>query len=106
MIQSEDLVSIIVPVFNVEKYLSRCINSLVAQDYKQLEIILVNDGSTDSSMTICKEYEKKDNRIKIINQQNQGLSMARNAGLKLAHGKYICFVDSDDWVEKDYVSYV
>lgn len=105
MIQSEDLVSIIVPVFNVEKYLSRCINSLVAQDYKQLEIILVNDGSTDSSMTICKEYEKKDNRIKIINQQNQGLSMARNAGLKLAHGKYICFVDSDDWVEKDYVSY-
>lgn len=105
MTQGEDLVSIIVPVFNVEKYLSRCIDSLIEQDYEQIEIILVNDGSTDSSMTICKKYEKKDSRIRIIDQLNQGLSMARNAGLKAASGKYICFVDSDDWVEKDYVSY-
>ena len=105
MLHNRELVSIIVPVFNVEKFLSRCIDSLLNQNYKSIEIILVNDGSTDSSLRICKDYQKKDSRIRIIDQDNQGLSMARNAGVKVARGVYICFVDSDDWVENDYVSF-
>ena len=105
MIEEFPLVSIIVPVYNVESYLVRCLDSLIHQEYKNLEIILVNDGSTDSSLRICQEYLKKDQRIKLITQDNQGLSMARNKGLDFASGQYLCFVDSDDWVEKDYVSF-
>lgn len=98
-----DLVSIIVPIYNVEKYLETCIESIINQTYKNLEIILVNDGSTDNSLTICKKYEKKDDRIIIIDKQNGGLSDARNAGTLKSKGKYICYIDSDDYVEKDYI---
>ena len=92
-----DIISIIVPVYNTEKYLSQCLESLINQTYKDIEIICVNDGSTDSSRSILLEYSKKDYRIKIINKENGGLSSARNAGLKNAIGEYIGFVDSDDW---------
>lgn len=93
------LISIIVPVYNVEQYLSKCIESLTKQTLKDIEIILVNDGSTDDSVRICKEYMSRDNRIKLINKINGGLSDARNEGIKIAKGKYIGFVDSDDWVD-------
>lgn len=98
-----DKISIIVPVFNVEKYLSKCIESLVKQTYKNIEILLINDGSQDNSLNICKEWEKKDDRIKVFSQRNQGLSEARNTGIKNAKGNYICFVDSDDLVLSDFI---
>ena len=97
----EDLISIIIPVYKVEKYIYKCIDSVLNQTYKNLEIILVDDGSPDKCPEICEEYAKKDNRIKIIHKKNGGLSDARNAGLKVATGKYIGFVDSDDYIEKD-----
>ena len=97
----EKLVSIIVPVYNVEKYLSKCIDSILAQTYKNLEIILVDDGSKDNSGTICDEYSKKDKRIKIIHKPNGGISDVRNHGLKIATGDYIGFVDSDDYIAED-----
>lgn len=92
-------VSIIVPVYNVERYLSKCLDSLINQTYKNIEIICVNDGSLDTSLQILQTYQKKDQRIQIIDQQNQGLSGARNSGIKCASGDYILFVDSDDWIE-------
>lgn len=98
-----DLVSIIVPVYNVEKYLNRCVDSLVRQTYRQLEIILVDDGSWDDSGNLCDEWKKKDDRIKVIHKKNGGLASARNAGLEYAQGEFICFVDSDDWVDVQYV---
>lgn len=101
--KKNDLVSVVVPVYNVEKYLRRCIDSIILQSYINLEIILVDDGSLDSSGNICDEYLKKDKRIKVIHQKNGGLSAARNTGIKKSIGKYICFIDSDDYVEKDYV---
>lgn len=91
-------ISIIVPVYNVDKYLNRCIESLVNQTFKNIEIILINDGSTDNSKKICENWMDKDNRIKLINQENKGLADARNKGIKYARGKYIGFVDSDDWI--------
>ena len=91
-------VSIIVPVYNVQDYLSECIESLINQTLKDIEIILVNDGSTDNSLEICKNYAKKDNRIYIIDKKNGGLSSARNRGLDIAKGEYILFVDSDDYI--------
>lgn len=94
----EELVSVIVPIYNVEKYLKRCIESIIGQTYKNLEIILVNDGSLDNSICICEEYAKLDNRIKIIDKKNGGLSSARNAGIDVAKGVYLIFVDSDDYV--------
>lgn len=97
------LISIIIPVYNVEQYLSRCINSIINQTYKNIEIILVNDGSTDNSQEICNKYKIKDNRINVINKKNGGLSDARNEGIKVATGKFITFVDSDDYVSDDYV---
>ncbi len=100
------LISIIIPVYNVEPYLKDCLDSVINQTYKNLEIILVNDGSTDNSKTICEEYKKKDSRIILINQKNSGLSSARNAGIKQSTGEYISFIDSDDYVEKDYVEYL
>lgn len=93
---SDYKISVIVPVFNVEKYLSPCIDSIINQTYKNLEIILVNDGSTDSCPGICDDYAVIDNRITVIHQKNGGLSAARNAGLKIATGDFISFVDSDD----------
>ena len=96
-----ELVSIIVPVYNTEKYLSKCLNSILEQTYKNIEIILINDGSTDDSLKVCKEYEKKDKRIKLINKENEGLSATRNLGILTAKGKYIGFIDSDDFIESD-----
>lgn len=93
------MISVIVPVYNVEKYLDECIKSIVNQKYKQLEIILVNDGSTDNSYEICKKWSKKDSRITIIDKENGGLSSARNAGLDSANGDYIAFIDSDDYID-------
>lgn len=95
-------VSIIVPVYNVEKYLARCLDSIINQTLKSIEIICINDGSTDNSAEILDKYAQKDNRIKIITQKNAGLSAARNAGMKIVKGEYIGFVDSDDWVDNDY----
>ena len=91
-------VSVIVPVYNTEKYLRCCLNSIITQTLQDIEIVCVNDGSTDSSLKILQEYAAKDKRIKIINQENKGLSAARNAGLKVATADYISFIDSDDFV--------
>ena len=99
-----DLISVIVPVYNVEAYLKRCVESIIKQDYKNLEIILVDDGSTDNCPQICNDYAKKDSRIKVIHKTNGGLSDARNAGMKIAKGEYIAFVDSDDWIGEDMFS--
>ncbi|WP_052417896.1 glycosyltransferase family 2 protein [Jejuia pallidilutea] len=93
-------VSVVVPVYNVEKYLHRCVDSLLKQSYKNLEIILINDGSLDSSGEICDELAKKDHRIKVVHQKNGGLSAARNTGLNHVTGDYISFIDSDDWIEQ------
>ncbi|NLJ95951.1 MAG: glycosyltransferase [Clostridiales bacterium] len=92
-------VSIIVPIFNSEKYLKRCIESIINQSFKDIEIILVNDGSTDNSGKICDYYVEKDKRIKVFHIENQGVSMARNIGLNYATGEWITFVDADDWIE-------
>lgn len=92
-------ISIIVPVYNTEKYLERCINSIINQTLENIEIILINDGSTDNSLDICKRYENEDNRIKLFSINNSGAGAARNIGLDYAKGEYIGFVDSDDWVE-------
>ena len=92
-------VSVIVPVYKVEKYLDRCIKSIINQTYSDLEIILVDDGTPDKSGFMCDAYSEKDNRIQVIHKENGGLSSARNAGIKIAQGKYIGFVDSDDDVE-------
>ncbi len=94
-------ISVIVPIYNAEQYLEKCIDSIINQSYTNLEIILVNDGSTDNSGAICDEYAKRDSRIIVIHKENGGLSSARNAGLDIARGEYISFVDSDDWIEHD-----
>lgn len=99
------LVSVIIPVYNVEKYIYQCIDSLRKQDYENIEIIAVDDGSPDNSGKIVEEISKQDDRIKIIHKKNEGVSLARNAGIDIAIGEYIMFVDGDDWVEKNYVSY-
>lgn len=97
-------VSVIVPVYNVEKYLKDCLNSVINQTLEDIEIICVNDGSTDNSLAILEDYAKKDSRIKIINQKNKGLSGARNTGMKHVQGEYILFLDSDDWLKEDALS--
>lgn len=99
------LVSIIVPVYNVEKYIDKCVRSLLNQDYCDIEIILVDDGSLDKSSAIIDKLQKKDNRIVTMHQKNQGVSSARNAGISIATGEYITFVDGDDWVDANYVTY-
>ena len=93
-------VSIIVPVYNTSNYLDKCISSILNQSYKNIEIIIIDDGSTDNSLDILKKYEKQDNRIKVLAQKNQGQGVARNYGLKEATGEYICFVDSDDRIDQ------
>lgn len=93
------LISVVVPIYNVEKYLNRCIDSIVNQTYKNLEIILVDDGSPDKCAVLCDEWKTKDERIKVIHKKNGGLSDARNAGIDIAKGEYIAFVDSDDYIE-------
>jgi glycosyltransferase involved in cell wall biosynthesis len=103
VINFKDLISVIVPVFNVEKYLDHCILSILNQTYKNLEIILVNDGSTDSCPLMCDQYATYDSRIKVIHKINEGVSSARNVALDIVTGKYVTFVDSDDSVTEDYI---
>ena len=91
--------SVIIPVYNVSEYLRQCLESVINQTFTDMEIILVNDGSTDNSAEICAEYKQKDPRIIFIQQENAGLAAARQAGLEIAKGEYITFVDSDDWLE-------
>ena len=93
------LVSIIIPIYNTESYLHKCIDSVINQTYKNLEIILVDDGSTDNSSAICDEYARKDTRIKCFHQENQGIALSRKLGITQSHGDYILTVDSDDWIE-------
>lgn len=96
-----DLISVIIPVYNVERYLKKCIESVINQTYEKLEIILVNDGSTDNSGVICEDLSKKDIRIHVVHKENGGLSDARNTGMKIAKGKYLSFIDSDDFIKED-----
>ena len=99
----EIVVSVVVPIYNVEKYLSRCIDSIIGQSYDKLQIILVNDGSKDHSLEISKEYEAKDKRIIVLDKVNGGLSDARNYGIKYATGEYIVFIDSDDFIKENMI---
>lgn len=101
--QNFPLISVIVPVYNVALYLRRCIESILEQTYTNFELILINDGSSDGSEEICNTYQSEDERITVINQANQGVSSARNRGLQIARGQYICFVDSDDYIDKSYL---
>ena len=97
------LISVIVPIYNVEKYLARCVDSIVNQTYKNLEIIFVDDGSPDRCPQMCDDYAEKDSRIKVVHKKNGGLSDARNAGMAVATGEYISFIDSDDYVSDDFI---
>lgn len=101
----EDLVSIIVPVYNVEKFIEKYVKSLMNQSHKDIEIILVDDGLPDQSPEIIDRIAIEDQRVHVIHQQNKGVSAARNAGLQCATGEYVMFVDGDDWVDSDYFSY-
>ena len=103
MDMKEKLVSIIIPVYNAEKYILRCVESVKKQSYKNIEIILVNDGSTDNSKKLCNEIINTDKRIKVINKENGGVHTARNEGIRIANGDYITFIDIDDWIEEDYI---
>ena len=98
------LVSIIVPVYNAQSHLSRCLESICGQEYKNLELIVINDGSKDKSLPVCEEFRKKDSRILLVDKANSGVSDTRNLGLKLAGGKYVQFVDSDDYIAPDYTA--
>lgn len=100
------MISIIVPIYKAESHLRRCLDSITGQTFNDLQIILVNDGSPDNSGSICNEYARKDNRIIVIHQENSGVSAARNAGLEAATGKWIGFVDADDWIEADMYEYL
>lgn len=93
-----ELISIIISAYNIEQYISRCLDSVINQSYKNIDIVVVNDGSTDNTLNIIKDYSKKDNRINIINQDNKGLIEARKSGYKYSKGKYILFIDGDDWI--------
>ncbi|MPQ42294.1 glycosyltransferase [Clostridium tarantellae] len=96
-------VSVIVPVYNVEKFLRRCMDSLISQAFKDIEIIAINDGSTDKSLEILREYEEIDSRVKVIDKENSGVSKCRNIGIDVSKGEYIMFVDSDDWIDTDMI---
>ena len=102
----DNLISVIVPVYNVEKYLDQCIDSIVNQTFKNLEIILIDDGSTDASSSICDTWATKDNRIVVIHKENGGVSSARNLGLERATGDFIGFIDSDDYIENDFYEFL
>ena len=97
----DEKISVIVPVYNVEQYLERCVDSIINQTYKNLEILLVNDGSTDNSGQLCDELAKKDDRIRVIHKENGGLSDARNVGIDEAEAELIGFIDSDDYIDED-----
>ena len=98
----QPLISVIVPIYNVEDYLNRCVDSIINQTYKNLEIILVDDGSPDNCPQMCDDYAKKDSRIRVVHKENGGLSDARNAGMKVATGEYVSFIDSDDYISLDF----
>lgn len=104
MSKKEPLVSVIVPIYNVEKYVRECLESIRSQSYKNIEVLMVNDGSTDKSPEICKEYEEKDKRFRLYNKKNGGLSDARNYGLDRMKGEYVCFVDGDDMIDHEYMA--
>lgn len=99
----DKLISIVVPVYNVAEYVEECIVSIINQTYKNLQIIVIDDGSTDKSIDICQKYAKNDSRIEIISQENKGVSAARNSGMKVAKGEFITFIDSDDYVDNNYI---
>ena len=98
-----DKISIIIPAYNSENYIARCIESVINQSYSNLEIIIINDGSKDKSMSILKKYEKKDSRIILIDQKNKGVALTRNRGIEVASGKYLMFIDNDDYIDLDYI---
>ena len=100
----DDLISVIVPVYNTERFLRKCVDSIINQTYKNLEIILVDDGSTDGSYEICKRLAERDKRIILLQQKNQGQAIARNKGLDLASGEYVAFMDCDDCYREDFLS--
>ncbi|MBQ4105730.1 MAG: glycosyltransferase family 2 protein [Clostridia bacterium] len=102
----QPLISVIIAIYNPGKYLRACLDSIVGQTYKNLEIILVDDGSTDNSLEICREYAEKDSRVIVHHKENSGVSATRNQGIRLAHGDYFSFIDSDDWIEKDTYEYL
>ena len=102
----QNLISVIVPVYNVEDYLEECINSILSQTYTNLEILIVNDGSTDNSLEILQKFSQKDSRISIFTKENGGLSSARNYAIDRANGKYFTFIDSDDYIEENYIEYL
>lgn len=102
----EIILSIILPIYNVEKYISNCLESLLDNLYDNYEIIIINDGTRDKSIEICREYQKNYNNIKIVEQSNQGVSVARNTGLENATGEYVTFIDSDDWVDRNYLDII
>ena len=102
----EELISVIIPAYNVEKYIAKCIESLLAQTYKNMELIFVDDGSTDATGKICVQYAANDRRIQVIHQENQGVSSARNKALEIASGQYVGFCDADDWIEEDMYEYL
>ena len=97
------LISIVVPIYNIEEYLPECVESILAQTYKNIEVILVDDGSEDGCSAICDSYERRDSRVHVLHKQNGGASSARKAGARLAVGMYILPIDGDDWVDEDYV---
>ena len=104
MENGKNLVSVIVPVYNREKYLRTCLDSIIGQTWKEVEIIVIDDGSTDLSYEIIDEYVKKEPRIRMIRNQHNGVSAARNAGIEAARGEFLAFIDSDDYVEADYIA--
>ena len=106
MIDNIPLVSIIVPIYKVEKYLPTCIDSIISQTYKNIEILLIDDGSPDNCGRICDEYAVKDNRIRVFHEENKGVSVARNIGLNNANGEWISFIDPDDYIDNDFIEYL
>lgn len=98
---NKNLISVIVPMYNASRFIKKCISSILNQTYKNFELLIINDGSTDNSLEICNKF--KDQRIKIINQENAGSEYARLTGIKQSKGEYICFIDADDWISKDYL---
>ena len=100
------MISVIIPVYNAEKYLSRCIDSVLNSSYTDFELLLINDGSTDQSLDICRQYKDQDSRITVISQENQGVSAARNLGLRICRGDWIIFIDSDDYISGDFLELI
>ena len=104
MAEANERISVIVPIYNVEIYLAKCLNSILEQTYSNLEVLCIDDGSQDASGTVCDEYARRDSRVKVYHVRNNGVSSARNYGLSLATGDWFCFVDADDWLDKEYIS--